>query len=214
MHRSWVRVALLVAALPGCTPARHAADPATERPLVRVAILPPLWVTSQPTVRLDAAREAARELSTLRGVALADRQRAAELTNGEQSCQEDAVCVRRVGRKLQVDKAIVIRLAELGSTVIVRVSLVDARGSSREQTNQQVVRGASGERVGRAIGRMSAELVRPLLPSEPEVEQAWYEHWWVWVTAGTLVIGAVVTAVVIAVMNADEESPDVVVTPP
>src|SRR5688500_11598969 len=125
----------------GAADARDARAGAAPR-LTRIAVLPAVWVAGGTGLPVDARRARARGLEAEGGVSV----RTAEIeSTGERdaaSCAEDLACVREVGASVRAAKALVTRLAELGDTVVVRVSLVDVGGGTQETARQEVVREA------------------------------------------------------------------------
>ncbi len=118
------------------------------------------------------------------------------------------------GAHERAEKAVVTRLAELGDTVLVRVSLVDVRAGTQEQVRQEVVRGASAARVAAAIERLGGDLARPFAPARDESGGAWYSSWAFWTVAGLLVAAAGTTATVLVVTQDGGRQPDGTITPP
>lgn len=180
-----------------------------RRTQTRIAVLPPVWVAGGTTIELDAAAAVGRGFGRYPSV----RARTASLGERDAAeCAEDLSCVREVGAHERAAKAVVTRLAELGETVVVRVSMIDVEGGTQEEARQEVVRNANAARVGAALERLARELGRPFAPPEPPPD-AWYERWEVWAGGGVLV-AAGVTATVLVVSGGGGRGPDGTITPP
>jgi hypothetical protein len=125
-----------------------------------------------------------------------------------------------VGRRVGADKVVSVKLAELGDTVVVRLTLLDVRAGTQEQASQRVVQGARAPAVDAAIRGLARDAARPFAPperSEPRESPEWYEQWYTWAGAAAAVaVGA--GAVILGTAGGDEgetgRSPDVTVRPP
>lgn len=177
----------------------------------RVAVTPPAWATATP-VDADTTGVLVRALSGRPGLDLDDPRRAADaLALRGAACVADLPCVREVGRGLEVDEVVLLRLARLGDTVLVRMTLVDVAGAMREDTRQEVVQGATAERVERSVGRLAADLARSVAP-DPSERLA--RRWWVWTLSGTALVAVTVLTAWAATRGDGGNGPDVVITPP
>lgn len=204
---------VIVAVALGCAKSEPAKS-AAQHPAITVTVMPESWATSSPRTRVDAARASRATLRGMRGLRVIDAAVTARAVRGEglPGCGDDIACVRRVGQRARSDKALVIKLAELGDTVLVRLDLFDVKRGEQQRTLQRVVRHASAARVAQAIEELTAEAARPFAQPEPE-RKAWYEQWYTWLGVGAFVVTTTVVGVVAA--RAQESSkPDLVVTPP
>lgn len=179
----------------------------TQAPVshTRIAVLPVSWQTRDTLPDLEERaplREGLRSVSTVTVLE----------PDPEPPCDaEDDECMRRIGRELRADKIVVTTMAALGDTVLVRVSVLDVDRGTRDETRQRVVSNAVERRVREALSALGRQIAEPFAPERSEGE--WYEQWWVWALAGTLLAGAAAAAVV-GVAVSEQQGPDVVITPP
>ena len=129
-------IVLPLTLLAGCA---HAGSPSTTTAHapseVPVAVLPAVWATRRPATPLDGARIVARAVGRdvrVRAISIERTARAVEAEAG--GCAADVTCVRRVGARLGARHVVVVDLAELGSTVLVRATVVDVRLGTRSAT--------------------------------------------------------------------------------
>jgi hypothetical protein len=204
----------LAAANVGCAAAQR---PVSGRlaPLPRVVVLPAMWLTSAPRLQVDVEASAVQGLTATRGVVAESGARAAQALAAEvPGCPDDRACVRRVTRRLAGDNAVIVRLAELGDTLLVRISLADAHGGASERIEQRVLHSATAAAVGTAVREMTIDLARPLVP-EPRTEQsAWYRRWWVWAGLSALTVAATGSILWVNSNDSEPAGPDLIVTPP
>ena len=219
-----VRVPTLLAVMialpltPGCAHSRSpSTTSASTRPDLPVAVLPVVWATRRAGAPLDAARVVARALgrdARVRALPLDPTARA--LRAEPAGCVTDVSCVQRVGTHLRASAVVLVELAELGGTVLVRASVVDVRLGTRSATRQEVVHDARLDRLSAALDRVGREVARPLAPSRAEPPRT--RHFWqqglFWVAAGVVVAGAATAVTVSATSGSSEPRPDVVITPP
>jgi len=202
----------LVCAGCGGTP-QHATTP--RAPSQVVAVLPAAWVTSAPTTPVDASREVGRALEHERRLRVVPAGAALAAESDPTACRDDVECLRRVGRRAGASTVVGIKLAELGDTVVLRLSVLDASAGSQQTTLQRVVRGASADRVSRALAAMGSEARERLAPAPRAVREAGGVGWWVWAGAGALAIAGAAVVVGVAVSSGDDQSdPDGVIVPP
>ncbi len=176
-----------------------------------IAVLPTVWATSDPSLRVDGARAIEHGLGGVRGLSVVDAQRVRRrLGSAPASCPEDVACLRSVGRQLGADWVVVVKLAELGHTVLARTRMVDVLGGTQEQSVQRVVHDATAARVAAVLSAMANDLGAPLVPRPPT---AWYAHPWLWVAGGAVLVGAAVVVAVLAIRGG-QTPPDAIVTPP
>jgi hypothetical protein len=197
------RVAALALAwvLSGC------AGAAARAPL-RVAVLPPERVTDVPAAAVDSAGLVAAALESRGGIEVIDPARTAlAVAAVDAACLADPLCQRGVARELGADRTVSIRLAALGTTVVVRVILAEA--GTPALTRQEVIREASSADVAGAMGRLGAELAEAVAP-----RRRWYRRWWVWTIAGVVVGGAAAGVAAAVATRGDGDEPDVIITPP
>lgn len=207
-------MSLSLVACAGSTRHAHSSDASTTPPLIRVVVFPEHWLTLTPSIDVDAAAAASVGLTESGGVEVQDRTTTAgAVAAGDGECSEEPECVRAIGRELDVERAVVIGLAELGDTVLVRVSVMDVVGGTREHTRQEVVHEATAQAVEAAISRIARELGQTYAPQR-ETERRWYQRWWVWTIVGVALAGGAVGAIVGTTVVDDEPQPDVTVTLP
>ena len=206
---SWIGGFVMVATGCGGSSPRTVSPATLEHSLVRVAVLPVAWATPTVPVEINTSR-LLLESVTARGV------EAIEAT-AESGCATDSVCVRNAGAIAHADKVLALQLAALGTTVLLRASLIDVASGTQEQTVQRVVTDATGPSLEQAIVALGSEMIRPLIPAEPtpgdRQETDWYEEWWVWTIAGVAVAAGVVGTVLLT-NGTTEQPPDVIITPP
>jgi hypothetical protein len=189
--------------------------PAPPRPPVAVAVFPARWANAEGSFEVDPRRGVARGLG--RGARAIDA--GPELASEGSDCADDVACASRVSARLGARKALLVKLAGLGGTVLLRVVVIDVARRNQEQTRQEIVRDASPTHVDAALARLASEIARPWSPApRPEGEGSAAP----WILAG---LGAAVTAgaaivLGVALSSEDppsspaEERPDVVITPP
>lgn len=173
----------------------------------RLAVLAVGWQTRDPLPSLDAREPLMAGMRTVPSVTVVP-------IEPEPACEaDDAECARRAGRAVRADRVVMSSMAALGETVLARVSVVDVRAGTREETRQRVVRGVRGvsaARVRAALRELGELVVAPYAPAR---ETPWYEEAWVWGVAGAVVVGAAV-AIGLGLGLSSPEGPNVVVTPP
>lgn len=210
-------IALALSLLAGCTHAgSRSSTPARAPSEVQVAVLPVVWATRRPEAPLDGARIVARAVGRdVRARAVPLERSARALGAEPEGCAGDVACVRRVGARLRARYVVVVELAELGGTVLVRATVVDVRQGTRSATRQEVVRDARPARVEAALDRVGREVARPLAPARAAIAPArtFWQRPIVWVVAGVVAVGAA-TAVTVAATSNSPAEPDVVITPP
>lgn len=190
---------MAVAAI-GCGAARPALTEPTD---ARLAVLEVGWQTRDPLPALDARDPLMAGMRTVPSVTVV-------AVDPEPACEaQDAECARRAGRAVAADRVVVSSMAALGETVLARVSVIDVRAGTREETRQRVVRGVSASRVRAALHELGELVVAPFAPPR---ETPWFEEAWVWAVGGAVVVGAVV-AIALG-LGLSGQGPDVVVTPP
>jgi hypothetical protein len=204
----------------GCSASTPRPLAPTPTQITHVAVLPALWITPggrDVSAATSAAADGLRATSGVSAaVAVVPESRVDE---DAQPCHEEPACVRRVGGELHARKAVVIKLAELGGTVLARVTLVDVEAGTQEQTRQTVVNSTDTTRVAQAVRAMAMELSRPFGPPPSPAPRplSWYERWWVWAGGGGIAVSAIVIPLVVLRTRSDsgtQPSPDVVITPP
>jgi hypothetical protein len=179
----WGLLALVVIAGCGGAPARSA----------RFALFPASWRTERAG-GVDERAALRSGLSTVPSITTVD----------VPSCEDCADAARAA----HADRAVATTLASLGGTVLARVSVIDVRGGTREETRQRVVREANDASVRQALFELGRAIAEPYA-----AEPAWYETWWPWTAAAAILLGAGV-AVAVGVTVGSQNGPDIVVTPP
>jgi hypothetical protein len=214
VRSSLTPVVLFVLALAaGCGGAGNRVSSGVEaRARARVAVLPSAWVTETPMSDVEPSASLARGLSldgTMEVVHGAEVE--AALDGREADCADVPECVRAVGELLSVDAVAALRLAGLGTTVMVNVRLVDVTRSAAETTRQTVVEDATAARLEALVRAIGQDLAPDREPAELAAEP-WYQKWWVWTLVGLALAGGA-SAVVLAAQP-DRQDPDFVITPP
>lgn len=192
----------------GCAQAPAKAAP--TRASATVTVLEPLWMTGEQPLKVPPKQGVERALASLRGVRVAPSKTPARPEGS--ACQQDTACIRAVGREAKADKVMVLSLAELGDTVLLKLSVVEARGTNKEQAFQRVSKTA---KVEAALAELTREAAKPFTQPEPKREPSWYERWWVWAGAAAVAAGA--TVVILLTTGDDspaQHEPDIVITPP
>ncbi len=207
--RTSLLLSLLALLFGGCAGSdKRVSDASSARATARVAVLPSTWATEASLADADASAALARGLSRsemLDATAGGDVSRALEGRPSE--CNDDPDCARAVGRDLHVDQVAALSLARLGTTVMVRVRLVEVVGSAGETSRQAVVQDATAESVEAAAFDIGQELA----PARPH-ESHWYQKWWLWTLVAAVVGGGIAAGVVLT--RDQGQSPDLVITPP
>ncbi len=199
-------------AAPGPGPETPAAPSA---PSVRMAVLPAQWVTPDPKPTAKLTQAVLQGVRSNRGVEAQPASVASHPTKEGIPCQDDPDCLRTTGERTQASKVVVTKIAALGGTVLVRMTVVDVKGGTQEQTRQSVSQTAEDAALQQAVRDLAAKLAKPYaLPDPEEPSPSWYEQWWVWTLAGAVVTTSV--AVPLLLRDREEEviPPDVVITPP
>ncbi len=183
------------------------ATPATARPArppVPVFVLRPSWATSPEPFAADAA-PLVRGLSE--GGGLLPRAVAADA-----ACADEPACLDGALAGLPDGEVLVVRLAALADTVLVRASLVHRRFGTTGAARQEVVHDATEARVRDALQALGAALAAPYAPPRPPPPPPLVRTPWFWavVAGGLAASGAAVGAAVWA----SQPRPDVVITPP
>lgn len=202
-----LRLVPALATLFGCAGAGASARGAEEAraPDVEVAVLPAKWATEAPAVDV---RETALAVEL-------DRAPGVRAVSTPAECGSDIACIRRVGERIGAAHVVVVELAELGGTVLVRGSVVDVAAGTRESTRQEVVQRADAAGVEAALRRMGRAIAAAWAPpSSPPEETAWYESAALWGTvAGAVVVAGAISAILL-VTGDESQEPDGTITPP
>lgn len=183
---------------------------ARPTPSASIAIGPAEWAT-EDSLLVDVHGAMVRGFRGARVEAVDTR---AEMERRGEACAAAPDCADEVARALGAEKVVHIKLATLGGTVLVRISVIDVASGTRNEERQEVVSEATPERVNEAITALARGIADPYRPPPPTPPKptAWYEEWWVWTLVGAAVVG---TGVGVGVgVATQEEGPDVVVTPP
>ena len=201
--------ALWIASI-GCAPSVEPRAPATIAPSVRVVLADPEWATGDTVaVSWDAALERGFEGSRARLV-----KREGPLAEPSPSCAGPSDCAVLRAKAVGAERVVLLRLATLGGTVLLRVGWLDVTTTTREEEHQVVVREATRERIEAAFADVAKTLSAKYRdkPAAPPSGPEWYEEWWVWTLAGAAVVGTGVG--VTAGVLSQEETPDFTIVPP
>ena len=106
-------------------------------------------------------------------------------------CTENLECVCRVGRDLGAERVVLLQLAELGETAVLRLTIINAQSELEEGSSQQVVEGGGRVALLEAAHTLGAAVSAGFLPRRP-----WYARWWPWTLLAVTAAG--VTGVVLA----------------
>lgn len=198
-----VSLPLFAIASAGCAATPPPSAPA-PRPAVEIAVLAPAWATE------PAPYEVGTE-SLIRGLAEGGGLRPRPLA-AKAGCADETGCLERALSGSAAEEVLVVRLAALGDTVLVRAVMVHRRRGTQESARQEVVHDATPERVSKALGALGAALAAPYAPPPPPPPPPLVKTPWFWaaVAGGLALTGAAVGAAVYAT----ERRPDVVITPP
>jgi hypothetical protein len=199
----------------GCGAANGPEPQAPSAPSVRMAILPAQWVTPDPKPTSELTQAVLQGVRSNRGV----EAQAASVPSGPAqeaiACQDDPECLRTTGERTQAAKVVVTKIASLGGTVLVRMTVVDVKGGTQEQTRQSVSQTSENAALQQVVRDLAAQLAKPYaLPAPEEPTSSWYEKWWVWTLAGAVVTTSVAVPLMLRDPNEEETPPDVVITPP
>lgn len=188
------------------------APPSSSPP---IAVLPAVWVTPDPSSTEALTGAAVEGLRQTPGVR-AERVRVPVRQHDDSACHDDIACMRAASRKAKAARVLVTKLAGLGDTVLVRMSLFDVSGGTNEQTRQSVVRTSDDASIRAAVRTLAHEMGKPFgKPRSPEPpEESWYEQWWVWAGAGAIVSAGVAVPLMMREDPAQDPNPDVIITPP
>lgn len=184
-----------------------------------VAVLPPEWLTLTPHVTVDVTTALIEGLEESGGVLVQGPEMVASaLSSEEDSCVENVECIRRVGQQIGSTKTIAVHLAELGSTTLIKLSVLDVAGEGRESVQQTTVSPTTAEGVENTVREMARDVglsIRPpQLRQEPR-ERRWYQRWWVWTLISVGIAGTAVGVIVpLVTANDDDEPLGIVITPP
>lgn len=170
---------------------------------VTIAVFEPSWATSPPPLPVGRAPLLAG-LQSRGGVRTEDIQEDA-------ACFAESACLARAIANRSAEKALSVRLAALGDTVLVRASLLDTKRGTIDESRQTVVLDATAAKLSDALTDLGRALAAPFAPppkaAVPLARSAWF---WAIIGASVLGTGAAIGAGVMAA----QPRPDVVVTPP
>ncbi len=172
-----------------------------------VAVLPERWATVRPATAISAAPRVGDVLRS-HAVRSIDEARAAGVIAREpEACQDDLECLQRVGTELGARKLVTLRLAELGDTVAVHVTLVDAARGAREATMREIVSPHEPGRFAATLDVLGERLARQTAPGSSSGRT------WLWIGAGGVVVAAVATAIALS-RSPEATQPDTTIVPP
>jgi hypothetical protein len=170
----------------------------------RVAVLPETWASTRPEAAPPAAPRITQALRAHRVTPIAEEPTRQALAAENVEC--DDPCLRRVGERLGANKIITLKLAELGATVAVQLTVFDVRRAAREATLREVVNPSEASRIAATLDEMGARVARQTAPEQKSRR-------WLWLGAGGVVVGAAVLATVLILRNGDD-NPDSTIVPP
>lgn len=215
MKTGWIATWVTALGICGCGAAPGPEPRAPSAPSVRMAILPAQWVTPDPKPTSELTQAVLQGVRSNRGV----EAQAASVPSGPAQdaivCQDDPDCLRTTGERTQASKVVVTKIASLGGTVLVRMTVVDVKGGTQEQTRQSVSQTSESAALQRAVRALAAQLAKPYaLPAPEQPSSPWYDQWWVWTVAGAVVTTSVAVPLMLREPDEEETPPDVVITPP
>lgn len=194
-------LSLLAFGATGCVHADR--PPPAPPPQVPIAVLRPAWATPSPPFAVDVA-PLVRGLSANGGLR-------PEVTGTDSACVEQPGCLVDAYSSSPFAHVLVVRLAALGDTVLVRATLLDPRRGTEEAGRQQVVQNATLPRVEEALFALGTDLASPFAPP-PRPPPSIAKSGWFWaiLAGGAAVTGAAIGAAVWA----SEPRPDGIISPP
>jgi hypothetical protein len=187
----------LLVALAACT---------TASPGPRIAVLPEAWATARPASAAPAAPRIARALREHQLTPIADDAAREALSREGDVCLDDLACLRRVGQRLGAGKLVTLKLAELGETVAVQLTLVDVLRGAREATLREVITPNEAARLTATLDVLGARVARQTAP-QPAGSPTW-----IWLGAGGVMAGAIIALV--AINSSSDSAPDTTIVPP
>jgi hypothetical protein len=176
-------------------------------------------MTLTPSVTVDVTSSVVQGLEESGGVVIQNPAKVASALEADDgSCGEDIECMRRLGKQLGSDKTIAVHLAELGSTTLIKMTVLDVAGDGRESVQQATVSPTTAGGVEGSVREMAREVGHSIRPPQPAPEpgrRRWYQRWWVWTLIAVGVAGAAVGIAVPLAMDDDDDDPSgIVITPP
>ena len=118
------------------------------------------------------------------------------LLDHPKDCVLRPTCQRGLATALAASGLLVLRAGQLGQTLMLRLTLIDAEGVKKGSW-QEVLHDRKKASLTRSLERMVNGLApRPLAILPPP--RPWYRRWWIWTAVGVVVTGAVTTAVLLS----------------
>lgn len=193
MNRGLVGVTLVLFGVSGCIGATSPTV-ALQSPQVEAAfvVFPETWVAGGVDSRAGVQEAVVQGLEehALRPVLRAERvMEGLHVASAE--CAENLECVCRVGRDIGAERVVLLQLAELGDTAVLRLTIINAQSESEEGSSQQVVEGGGRTALLEAAHNLGSTVSAGFLPRRP-----WYARWWPWTLLAVTAAG--VTGVVLA----------------
>lgn len=174
-------------------------------------------MTLSPSIDVDAAGVFAQELRQAGFDNVFGPDQTAQSSDQDLfQCAEDPECLHDLGENLGVNYLLILRLAELGETVILRLSLTDIDSGARSETRQEVLSNVTNETVIERIRAFAAEFQARYFPDNGEDRVGpWYRRWWFWTIVGGVAVGSSVgIGLGLGLRDDPGQTPDVVITPP
>ncbi|MCC7381927.1 MAG: hypothetical protein IT384_08865 [Deltaproteobacteria bacterium] len=207
--RAQVCLQLILPALIGCA----ATGTRPHLPPTMIALLPLARTPTTAEIPIDPETTIRESLRPKGEIELRSERRVHDALKKNPKCQEDLTCLRGLGAELEANKLITGRIAVLGSTALLRLSLIDVALGTQQDTKQTLVKSVTAQHLRESLGALCLDLVRPLAPPLELEPEPWYGRWWFWAISGTLAAGAATTVVILST-RAGGPVPDHVITPP
>jgi hypothetical protein len=172
----------------------------------RVAVLPEVWETTRAERTPAASVRVTKTLAAHEVAAVSDEASRAALATESTTCLDDLACLRRVGERLGAGKLVTLKLAALGETLAVQLTVVDVRRAAREATMREMVSPNESTHVEATLDTLATRVAAQTGGPRPN-----RRSWW-WLGAGGLAVGVATVAIVFVVTRGDK--PDTTIVPP
>ncbi len=163
----------------------------------RIALLPTERLNLTPAEGRHLRHALVGILQHRRQIVLIDDAKVAKiLLDHPKDCVQRPTCQRGLATALAASGLLVLRAGQLGQTLMLRLTLIDAEGVKKGSW-QEVLHDRKEASLTRSLEHMVNSLApRPLAILPPP--RPWYRRWWIWTAVGVVVTGAVTTAVLLS----------------